>query len=337
MTPDGDVNITGNYQITSGSYSLNYQGVLKREFGIRPGSRLDFIGDPLDTRFDVAATYTTRTPTFELVRNQVTTLTPEQEAAAKTRSPVTVVLSMRGDLEQPIISFDIQIGDDQGDPVTSVTAQALARLRDNPTDLNTQVFSLLLFNSFLSQQSGGGNLADAGTSVYLSSVSSLLTNQLNRLANQLVKGVDIEVGVESYQSEYDLANTGNTITELQLGVSKQLFNDRLSVQVGGNVNVNSENSLLVQGADFSAFSGNFVLEYKLTESGAYRLRVFRRDNYDVLNQTNIPQTGVGISFQKSFGGLKKSKDRRKSKKETEDTTNPEGVLPDNPLRIQEDH
>ncbi len=339
MDPSGDVNITGNYQISSGSYSLNYQGVLKREFGIRPGSRLDFIGDPLDTRFDVTATYTTRTPTFELVRNQVTALTPEQEAAAKRRAPVTVLLGMRGDLEQPVISFDIQIGEEEeSDPVTSVTAQALARLRDNPTELNTQVFSLLLFNSFLSQQSGGGSLAETGTSVYLSSVSSLLTNQLNRLASQLIKGVDIEVGVESYQSEYDVANAGNTITELQLGVSKQLFNDRLSIQVGGNVNVNSENSLLVQGANFSSLAGNFVLEYKLTEMGTYRLRVFRRDNYDVLNQTNIPQTGVGITFQKSFGGVKKSKEKGKSpNKNKKRNSNSEGILPNNDPRIRQNN
>jgi hypothetical protein len=335
MRPNGDMDILGNYQITSGSYNLNYQGVLKREFGIRPGSRLDFVGDPLDTRFNIAATYTTQTPTYELVRNQVTTLTPEQEAQAKNRSAVTVILSMRGDLEQPIITFDIQIGEGESDPVTSVTSQALARLRDNPTELNTQVFSLLLFNSFLSQQSGGGGIAGAGTSAYLSSVSSLLTNQLNRLADQLVKGVDIEIGVESYQSEYDLANSGSTITELQLGVSKQLFNDRLSVQVGGNVNVNSENSLLVQGANFSALSGNFVLEYKLTETGSYRLRVFRRDNYDVLNQTNAPQTGVGISFRKSFGGIKKTKEKRKSKETNNNGGKQDIIIRNEKLKIQQ--
>jgi hypothetical protein len=341
MSPNTDLKITGAYEIASGSYSLNYQGVLKREFRLRPGSRLTFVGDPLDTRFDVAATYTTRTPTLELVRNQVTALTPQQEEAAKRRSPVTVVLRMRGDLERPLITFDIQIGDEeQADPITSVTTQALARLRDNPNELNTQVFSLLLFNSFFSQQSGGGGgLADAGTSVYLSSVSSLLTNQLNRLASQVVKGVDIEIGVESYQSQYDLANSGNTITELQLGVSKQLFNDRLSVQVGGNVNVDSENSSLVQGANFSALSSNFVLEYKLTETGTYRLRVFRRDNFDALNQNNIPQTGVGVTFRKSFGGVKKAKqaDKESKKPKKRDATDggtSDAILPENQLRIE---
>lgn len=337
VNPSGDVNITGRYEIISGSYSLNYQGVLKREFDIQPGSRLDFVGDPLNTRFNITATYTTRTPTYELIRNQVTTLTPQQEQDAKTRKAVTVLLNMKGDLENPQISFDIRIGENEGDVVTSVTAQALSRLRDNPNELNTQVFSLLLFNSFLSGQSGGGSLAETGTSIYLSSVSSLLTNQLNRLASQLVKGVDINIGVESYQSQYDLANSGNTITELQLGVSKQLFNDRLTVKVGGNVNVNSENSLLVQGANFSSLAGNFVLEYKLTENGNYRLRVFRRENYDVLNQTNLPQTGVGITFQKSFGGIKKSDQKKNPKRPKKDSTNTEGVLPDRNVKIQRDH
>jgi hypothetical protein len=221
-----------------------------------------------------------------------------------------------------------------------VEAQAIARLRDNPTELNTQVFSLLLFNSFLSQQSGGGNLANAGTSVYLSSVSSLLSNQLNKLADQLVKGVDIEIGVDSYQSQYDLQNSGNTITELNLGVNKQLFNDRLSVQVGGNVNVNSENSLLVQGANFSSIAGDFVLEYKLTESGTYRLRVFRRENVDVLNNTNIPQTGIGVTFKKSFGqkGVinKTVKTTKNKKQKPKKIGNSDVVLPENQTKINKE-
>ncbi|GEM_PF-595513 len=339
MNPNGKLSITGNYQITEGSYSLNYQGLLKRNFAIRSGSRLDFVGDPLDTRFNVAAIYTTKTPTYELIRNQVTALSPEQERQAKSRSDVNVVLSMRGDLEKPIITFDIQIGEEgESDPVTSVEAQALARLRDNPSELNTQVFSLLLFNSFISEQSGGGGLAGAGNAAYLSSVSSLVSNQLNKLADRLVKGVDIEIGVDSYQSEYE----STTTTELNLGVSKQLFNDRLTVQVGGNVNVNSENSLLVQGAGFSSIAGDFVLEYRLTEEGNYRLRVFRRESVDVLNQNSNPQTGVGISYKKSFGqkGLNdKSTTKKKSKKQDKkpvEGSNNDALLPDNELKMEKE-
>ncbi|GAB5553192.1 MAG: hypothetical protein Sapg2KO_27830 [Saprospiraceae bacterium] len=301
MSPNGELDLLGNYRITNGSYALNYQGVLKRTFDISAGSRLDFVGDPLDTRFDVSAIYATQTPTFELIRNRITDENSAEALSAKQRKEVEVILRMQGDLDEPVLDFDIQIPESGN--ITNVSRQELQRLRENPSELNKQVFSLLLLNSFLSQQSGGGNLADAGTSVYLSSVSSLLSRQLNRLADNYIKGIDVNVGIDSYQSDYNLGANGNTITELNLGVSKGLFNDRLTLKVGGNVNVNSQNALLVEGASFSSIAGDFVLEYKLTPAGNYRLRVFRRDNYDVLNQDNTPQTGIGISFRKSFGNV----------------------------------
>lgn len=316
MEPSGELKLLGNYQISRGSYALNYQGILKRTFDISAGSRLDFVGNPLDTRFDVSAIYRTGTPTFELIRNRITDENSIEALSAKRRKEVEVILSMRGDLDEPIIDFDIQVP--ESGSITNVTRQELQRLRENPSELNKQVFSLLLLNSFISQQSGGGNFADAGASVYLSSVSSLLTNQLNRLANNYIKGIDVNVGIDSYQSDYNLGSTtGNTITELNLGVSKGLFNDRLTVKVGGNVNVNSQSALLVEGASFSSIAGDFVLEYKLTPAGNYQLRVFRRDNYDVLNQDNTPQTGVGISFRKSFGNVNDKKSARAKKKKND--------------------
>lgn len=310
MKPTGELDLLGNYQITKGNYALNYQGILKRNFEISSGSRLDFVGDPLDTRFNVSAIYSAVTPTFELIRNRVTDENSAEALTAKRRKEVEVILSMRGNLDEPMIDFDIQVPESGN--VTNVTRQELQRLRENPSELTKQVFSLLFFNSFISQQSGGGNLADAGTSVALSSVSSLLTNQLNRLADNYIKGIDINIGIDSYQPNYDLGTDGNTLTELNLGVSKGLFNDRLTVKVGGNVNVSSQNALLLDGANFSSIAGDFVLEYKLTPAGNYQLRVFRRDNYDVLNQDNAPQTGVGISFRKAFGNVNNKKADKKN-------------------------
>jgi hypothetical protein len=308
MTPDGQLDILGNYRIVNGRYALNYQGMLKKDFTIEAGSRLDFLGDPMATRFDLTAIYRTQTPTFELIRNRLTDENSAEATAAKRRQQVEILLQMEGDLQEPVISFDIDVPDDAA--LTSATRQELQRIRENETELNKQVFSLLLLNSFLAEQSGGGSLADAGTSVYLSSVSALLSNQLNRLADNYLKGVDVNIGIDSYQSAYDLGEAGNTVTEFNLGVSRQLFNERLSIQAGGNLNLNSANSSIVEGANFSSIAGDFLLEYQLTESGNIRLRVFRRDNYDVLNQSNLPQTGVGISFSKSFGDINRKKSKQ---------------------------
>ncbi len=320
MNPTGTISLLGSYRIENGQYTFNYQGLTKRNFEIRQGSRLEFVGDPLDTRFNVSAIYTARTPIYPLIRNQVTALSEQQVQQSKMRTPVNVMLSMLGDLNSPEVSFDITLPEAEGSPVTGVTQQALTRLRDNPTELNKQVFGLLLFNSFFSEEQSGGTLVDAGSSIYLSSVSNLVSNQLNRLAEKYVEGININVGVESYQSDYALENQGNTITEVQLGLSKQLFDDRLTVKVGGNVNVNSKNALLVEGANFSSIAGNFVLEYKLTESGNYRLRVFRKENYDALNQSNVARTGVSFFLKKSFQG---KKNKKREKQPEEDNAKPE--------------
>ena len=84
------------------------------------------------------------------------------------------------------------------------------------------------------------------------------------------------------------------------------FNDRLSFKAGGNFDLNSSS----ESSGFSQVAGDFVLEYKLTKSGNYLLKVFRRSDYDVLNEENSVKSGAGISVSKSFGGKKKKKNEK---------------------------
>jgi len=86
------------------------------------------------------------------------------------------------------------------------------------------------------------------------------------------------------------------VTEVELGVSKQLFDERLSVEVGGNLGVSESGE-----QSTTAIAGNFLLEYKLTEDGRYRVRVFRRPDYDVF--TDGIRTGASLIFKKSFGEI----------------------------------
>jgi translocation and assembly module TamB len=73
---------------------------------------------------------------------------------------------------------------------------SLSQLNDTESQLNKQVFSLLLFNSFI--ESGGASdepLAYELTATARTSVSRLLTNQLNSFADRYIKGFDINVAV----------------------------------------------------------------------------------------------------------------------------------------------
>ncbi|MFK8005587.1 MAG: translocation/assembly module TamB domain-containing protein [Saprospiraceae bacterium] len=293
MNALGDVSIVGNYFIEEGKYSMNYQEFLKREFDIQKGSNIIFTGDPLKAKFNIIAEYNIRTTTLELIKNETTDLNLDETSL---RQNVRVLLKLLGDLEKPLVSFDIELPDNQGEFFNSSITNKLASLRETPDDLNKQVFGLLFFNSFIaSDQANTQFLTNTSETLALSSVSKLLSNQLNRLADRYIKGVEVNIDLESYKSGM---LQENTMTQLQLNVSKKLFNDRLSIKVGTNVNVNSADS------DNSVIAGDFVLEYKINEAGNYFVRVFHKSDFNILEDANTNKTGAGIIFRKSFNGKK---------------------------------
>ncbi|MCB0676979.1 MAG: translocation/assembly module TamB domain-containing protein, partial [Saprospiraceae bacterium] len=154
------------------------------------------------------------------------------------------------------------------------------------------------FNSFLSAENNT-LLTTAGEAAALSSVSRMLSNQLNRLAERYIKGVELSIDVDSYLADY---GTASAITEMQVGLSKQLFDERLTLRVGTDINLNNERNATLTEGNFSTIAGDFVLEYKLNPAGNYLLRVFHRSNYNVLDEANTYRTGASILFKKSFNG-----------------------------------
>ena len=300
MSPAGDINITGIYTVVEGTYQFNYQGLVKRSFNLVPGGQLNFIGDPLRSRFDLTAKYQTRTNLYTLISNE-STLSESAIREAKERADVEVLLTMKGDLDQPQISFDLNIPEANNSTISSITDQKIAQLRDDENELNKQVFGLLLLNSFVAEQSATASLSTTGENIALSSVSNLISNQLNRLSDQYAKGLGLTFDLESNRDQFsDQGNSTTTRTNLNVGLTQSLLNDRLTLKVGGVASI--ENSSEAGAASgLSNIAGDFVLEYQLTKSGNYLLRVFQRSDYDAFNDSNVSKTGVGVSFKKSFG------------------------------------
>lgn len=317
VLPTGDVLVSGSYLLAGGQYVVSYNGKAKKEFTIASGSRIDFAGDPMNAVLDITAIYKTRTSTYGLVANQTSLSDAEKEAAQK-KSEILVYLYVKGKLSEPTLSFDIGLPEGQSNLMTSTVARKLEQIRQDETELNKQVFGLLLFNSFITTNDNAGtNLGDSGEKIALSSVSKLITNQLNNLADK-VKAVDISVNLDSYQNDYGSDGNQNIVNELGFQVSKGLANDRVTISVNGNVDLESSSSSTTGQNDvaLTTIAGDFVLEYKLTEDGRYRVSVFQSSDYDLLTESNTYKTGVGINYQESFGDpVKKLKKTAKKKNE----------------------
>jgi len=303
LLSNGTVDIFGSYMIESGKYRFSYTDLVKRNFEIVKGSSVEFNGDPLNARFNVTAKYSTKATPYELVSNE-TTLSPSETSSAQKRQKVDVLMRMNGNIASPELSFDIDLPESEGSIVNSEIQRKLAELRTNPSELNKQVFGLILINGFI-VSSASTNLEGTGGSVVLGSLSKFFSKQLNQLADKYIKGVQINFDLNSYKSPYANEGAGANVTELDIGLTKE-FNDRLSLKAGGNFGL-SPNSQTSGSSAFSQVAGDFVLEYKLTKSGNYLLKVFRRSDFDALNEENSVKTGAGVSVSKSFGGKKKKK------------------------------
>lgn len=289
IDPSGKTSLTGTYIVNSGSYNLSYATV-SRKFNFKKGSTITWTGDPTSANIDLTAIYVANVPPIDLVANQ---LTDQNSTQYKQKLPFNVNLNLRNELMKPDISFDITLPDSNynvSSEVTNTVSTRLAQVRQDPNELNKQVLGVLVLGHFIGDnplQSQGGNAGVEGA--IRSSVSSLLTDQLNSLAGDLIQGVDLNFGVTSGE-DYS-SGTATNRTDLNVGLSKRFLNDRLTVSVGNNFNLEGAQA----GQKTSNIAGNVSVNYKLSKDGRYTLRAYRKDEFIVI-QGQVVETGIGFSL-----------------------------------------
>ncbi len=291
--------LTGTYSVYSGSYHLTMNEIIKRDFTLSENSRITWSGDATDPYLDLSAVYKVKAAPLDLVEAQAAGMSESQKNSYRTNLNFLVYLKMKGALDKPDISFDIKQQDDQRGALNGSVDARLNEIRDNPNEMNKQVFSLLTLGRFIGEDplnsSGGG---DPYASAARSSASKLLSQQLNKVSGKYVKGVDLSLGLESYDDYSSGQQQGRT--QVKVGASKQLFKDKVSVQVGGNVDVEGQKA---KENNASELVGNVLVEYKLTEDSRYKLKVFRKNEYENPIEGELVMTGLGILFTKDYNKL----------------------------------
>ena len=300
IDPSGKVSLVGVYEINEGSYKLSFQNFVKRVFEIQPGSTINWTGDPTTGTADITALYRVRTSPLELVSSQFGG-SPEELNAYKQKLPFEVVLNMDGNLLTPDISFDIRLPiEDQGALGGAVDAK-LNVLRQDPSDLNKQVFALLVLRRFIADNPLENNSgSDVFSSTARTTVSRLLSQQLNSFTEQYLRGVTLNLELDSYN---DFTETGESEgrTELQVGASKSILEDRVVVSVGGNVDVEGERA---KNTSLNDFASDIIVEYKLTPDGRYRAKAYRENQYEGLLEGELTETGIGLTYIRDFNSTK---------------------------------
>jgi len=299
IDPSGKLTLTGRYEILNGSYQLSFGDFIKREFAIAKGSSITWLGSPYEADVDITAIYTVKAAAMNLIQDQLVGMSQEERNKYKQELPIQIYLMMKGKLLKPDIHFKLDLPPDQRGALSGTVYAKLNELNGQESELNKQVFALLVLGRFMPKNpldvaGGNGGLSDFARS----SVSQILSTQLNRLSEQYLAGADLNVGLDSYQ-DYSSGNAEGR-TQLKLALSKQLFNERVTVQVGGNVDIEGRRT---QENSLNNFAGDLKVMYKLTEDGRWQLQGFRQNSYEGAIDGDIIKTGAGIVFMIDFEKL----------------------------------
>jgi hypothetical protein len=313
IDPSGKITLTGTYTLERGAYQLSFN-FIQRKFDIEKGSTITWTGEPTSAELRVKAMYVANTAPLDLVASEISAPTSAIRNTYLQKLPFEVHLDLTGELMKPVVAFSIVLPENKSygvsnDIITAVQAK-LAELSQDEGETNKQVFALLLLNRFVGQnpfQSEGGGGFNVGTYAR-ESVSRLLTEQLNQLAAGLVDGVDINFDVVSTDDYTTGARRSKT--DLNIGLSKRLLNDRLKISVGNDFQLEGPQSSRQQNNNIA---GNIAVDYQISRDGRYALRFYRQNEYEGIVDGYIVATGMSFILSIDYNKLTDLLHRRKEK------------------------
>jgi hypothetical protein len=296
--------INGNYDITKGEYTFNFQTFLKKYFTVNSGT-IVWNGDPLNARIDIMAEYLANKVDFKPISTASSQIFQKED--------VRVIAHLTETLLKPAIDFEFLLPTSSSLKNDFVITKRLQQFKEDKNELNKQVTSLLLFNTFVSSTQSMIT-ASSGYNVIASTIGGVVSNALSGYFNKLLQkymkntsvyldlnsGLGLESNVQKLQAA---AKTGLVFT---------LLNGRVIVSAGFNLDYNnpyvanlSKNNNLLVTPDITA-------EWLLSKDGSIRLVGFNRTNFDLISQRT--RTGTSLSYRKDFDKLNSSYDAEEEKK-----------------------
>ena len=297
----GGLALKGIYKIDSGFYTLNYQ-FLERRFNVLPGSTLTFNGAPADAGINITAAYIINTSAQNLLGNEVGEVDPRIESTFKQDIPFKVVMTLKGLIIRPQISFTIELPgrDVQMTSQLRIAIQnKLKQLKESAAATNKQVFSLLLYNRFVGEQSTdffkGSGSGDGGRFDDLAheSVSKFLSSALDNIAADIFKTLDVDRDPDNYR-DYGTGDVQQK-EEIKIGATKSFINDRISINVGKYYGIDGQDASAKAAQQKGlGFLPDVTLNYKFTKDGKYRYRSYKKTPYEVTMDGYVSESGVSF-------------------------------------------
>jgi len=297
----------GNYYIEKGSY-LFTKIIINKDFDVKQGGTIQWSGDPFGAQINIDAKYNKlKTSLYNFIADDLGLGTdPDILNEANKLTDVDLTLHLTGELLKPIISFDISFPNLAG-PLQTIAENKLRLLKDDPDELNKQVFALVVLGQFLPSDVALGNTGTAlsnTVSEFLSNQFSVLVTNLFSEAfgdNRVFSDLSFDIAYNSYnQLDYESGNLGlRQGSDFQVSFSKSFFDGRFSFTVGGVVN---DYKGLDESTTGTFIGDDVVFEYIINKNRTLKLRVYHKIEPDITGKA-VQRAGVGLRYRKEFNSF----------------------------------
>lgn len=267
MTRQGDMRLQGRFTMNEGEMEYEMPLFPLKKFQIEPGSYINFTGDPMNPRLNITATQTTKAVVSD----------NDQQRSVEFKVGMNVTQT----LEKMGLTFTIEAPSD-----LAVTNELGAMSKE---ERGKVAVGMLATGMYLTEQSLASGTGFKATNA----LNAFLQSEIQQIAGDALKTVDIRLGVES-----GTGKTGSTTTDYSFQFSKRFMDNRLTVNIGGKVSTGADAV-----NDGTSFIDNISIEYRLDQVGSRHIRLFYdRDTRDPFEGL-LTQTGLGLVLRKKTNHL----------------------------------
>ena len=295
--------IRGRYVVGEGQYTFNFQTFLKTPFTLQSGF-IEWQGDPYLANLNIDAIYRAK----QVDLSSVVT----SNGSGNQKGDVDVIFKLRGTIKDPRPDFEFSFPFDnplRSDPIANQYLKT--RYQADKNEMNKQVTSLLLFNSFISQQQSLFSTNNTGNFVFRTVgqvLSSTLSSSLNNWLQKLLKTdqVNLYTNISAPDFNFQKGVTQKQIQTLgNFGFKTAFLNNRLLINFGGNVDYRLVAASSNSSTNF-LFTPDVSFEYLISPAGSLRVVGFNRsdaDLGDIAGVTRRNRTGLLLSYRKDFNSF----------------------------------
>lgn len=281
MTYDlqNELQMYGRYTIDEGTMRYSLMAIPLNDFKIAGGSYVEFVGDIMNPRLNIAAS--------ERVKSSVTENSVPKNVAFDVGLKITQTLEDMG------LKFTLDAPEDMTvqNELTAMSEEERGRI----------AITMLVTGMYLNDNSEMQGGFDASNTM-----NAYLQGAINNLAGQaLSNSVDLNFGIENNTHQ-----GGDQTTDYSFSFKKRFWGNRVSIIIGGKIStgknaVNTGQTII----------DNVSMEYRLDKNSSRYVRLFYDRNYESLLEGEITEMGAGLLLRKRAEHLRDLFIFRNKKKE----------------------